>query len=135
MPSSYRVAVASTYFKKVGNGNILLAGNAAQVHSLVGGQGMNLSICDAVAIAHAVRSHIDANHTEQRDNILQAYSNSQQKVAFRVVRLASSLTGLLGGRLGWQRTFRNFALRALSYLPVFRIFVAWMVSGLMNQEH
>ena len=69
--SSYRirVAVASTYFKKVGNKNILLAGNAAHVCSLVGGQGMNLDICDAVAVAHAVCSHMDANDIKQRDNI------------------------------------------------------------------
>ena len=73
--SSYRirVAVASTYFKKVGNGNILLAGDTAHVHSPVGGQGMNLGICDAVAVVHVVCSHIDANDTEQRDNVLQAY--------------------------------------------------------------
>ena len=63
----------SKHFKKVGNGNILLAGDVAHVHSPVGGQGMNLGICDAVAVAHAIRSHMKANDTEQRDNVLQAY--------------------------------------------------------------
>ena len=41
------------------DGNILLAGDAAHVHSPVGGRGMNLSICDAVAIC--VRISISKN--------------------------------------------------------------------------
>ena len=102
--------VASTYFQKVRNGNILLAGNAAHVHSLVGGQGMNLDICDAVAVAHAVHSHIDTKDTEQRDNVFQDYHNYQQKVAFRVAILSSSLARLLEACPRWQRTFRNFVL-------------------------
>ena len=124
--------VASTYFQKVRNGNILLAGDAAHVHSPVGGQGMNLGICDAVAVAHAVRSHMDAKDTEQRDNVFRDYHNSRRKVAFRVVRLSSSLARLLEACLGWQRTFRNFVLPAMSCLPFVHRFVAWRVSGLVN---
>ena len=135
--SSYRIrlAVASTYFQKVGSGNILLAGDAAHVHSPLGGQGMNLGICDAVAVAHAVRLHVDAKDTEQRDNILRDYADSRRKIGIKVVGLSRGLTTLVNANTGWRRILRYLILRAASYLPFFNRFVASRISGLVNRDH
>jgi 2-polyprenyl-6-methoxyphenol hydroxylase-like FAD-dependent oxidoreductase len=46
--NSYRMA--ETY----GRGNVWLAGDAAHVHSPIGGRGMNIGILDAIALAQAV---------------------------------------------------------------------------------
>ncbi|KAF8465172.1 hypothetical protein JB92DRAFT_3063428 [Gautieria morchelliformis] len=140
--SSYRVraAVASTYFRKVGDGNILLIGDAAHVHSPVGGQGMNLGICDAVAVAHAVRAHSDTSsdtpdpkHPE-RDDVLLHYANSRRMIGVRVVGLTTGLTTLLNAGRGWRRILRNFVLRAVSYLPFMNRLAAWRISGLANKD-
>ncbi|KAF8464516.1 hypothetical protein JB92DRAFT_2823903 [Gautieria morchelliformis] len=134
--SSYRVraAVASTYFQKVGNGSILLAGDAAHVHSPIGGQGMNLGICDAVAVAHAIRSHMKSSDPKQRDNELEHYANSRRKIGVRVVGLTRGLTILLNTGSGWRRVFRNLVLRAVSYLPFVDRFMAQRISGLENRD-
>jgi 2-polyprenyl-6-methoxyphenol hydroxylase-like FAD-dependent oxidoreductase len=140
--SSYRVraAVASTYFRKVGAGNILLAGDAAHVVSPVGGQGMNLGICDAVAVAHAVRGHHDTisdvpdpKHPE-RDDVLLHYASSRRIIGVRVAGLTRGLTTLLNAGSGWRRIFRNFVLRAVSYLPFANRFAARRISGLENRD-
>ena len=53
--------VADTYRA----GRLLLAGDAAHVHSPAGGQGMNLGIQDAVALADALAAVL-ARRTRQR---------------------------------------------------------------------
>ena len=65
--------VADTYRA----GRLLLAGDAAHVHSPAGGQGMNLGIQDAVALADALR---DALHGGS-DAALDAYSAGRRPIA------------------------------------------------------
>ncbi|KAF8532670.1 hypothetical protein JB92DRAFT_2839742 [Gautieria morchelliformis] len=53
--ATYRVrsAVASTFFEKLGTGNILLVGDAAHVHPPTGGQGLNLGLCNVISLGRA----------------------------------------------------------------------------------
>ena len=55
-------------------GRLLLAGDAAHVHSPAGGQGMNLGITDAVALADALTEALRTGH-----DTLDAYSAPSAK--------------------------------------------------------
>jgi 2-polyprenyl-6-methoxyphenol hydroxylase-like FAD-dependent oxidoreductase len=78
--------VAETYRA----GRVLLAGDAAHTHSPAGGQGMNLGLRDAVALADALSTAL----SEADETGLDAYSKNSRAEALRVVALAHRLTRL-----------------------------------------
>lgn len=106
-------------------GRLLLAGDAAHVHSPAGGQGMNLGITDAVALAEALTEIL---HTGT-DN-LDAYSASQRRRAQQVLSLTGRLTRVstLPRPL---RPLRNCALRVAACVPAAQRQLAWRLSGLV----
>lgn len=107
-------------------GRILLAGDAAHVHSPAGGQGMNIGIQDAIALAEALAK----TTTDDNDAPLNAYNAARRPVAKQVVLLTDGLTRI--ATVGWQfRSLRNAFLRLLAYSPTFRRSLAWRLSGLI----
>src|SRR5215212_2700539 len=71
-------------------GRLLLAGDAAHVHSPAGGQGMNMGIQDAIALADVLDRVIDG----APDDLLDAYSAQRRPIAQQVLRLTDRLTTL-----------------------------------------
>jgi 2-polyprenyl-6-methoxyphenol hydroxylase-like FAD-dependent oxidoreductase len=108
------------------SGRVLLAGDAAHVHSPAGGQGMNAGILDAVSLAGALASAL----TQGQESALDAYGDERRPVAKQVVALADRLTRLATVRPG-LRHLRNALLRSVAHLPAFRSRVAWQLSGLV----
>jgi 2-polyprenyl-6-methoxyphenol hydroxylase-like FAD-dependent oxidoreductase len=106
-------------------GRVLLAGDAAHVHSPAGGQGMNVGILDAVALATALRKALAGDLAA-----LDAYAQARRPVAQEVVALADRLTRLATVPPKW-RALRNLLLSALSRLPFVRRRLAWRLSGLV----
>lgn len=106
-------------------GRVLLAGDAAHVHSPAGGQGMNVGILDAMRLADALQRAL-AGHDDELD----AYGAVRRPVAQQVVKLADVLTRLATVRPG-LRALRNAALACLSRLPAMRARLAWRLSGLV----
>lgn len=106
-------------------GRVVLAGDAAHVHSPAGGQGMNLGIVDAVSLADALRKAIAGDEAA-----LDAYSATRRPAAEQVVKLADRLTRMATVRPG-LRVVRNAALRVLARMPAFRATLAWRLSGLV----
>ncbi|POM27771.1 Pentachlorophenol 4-monooxygenase [Actinomadura rubteroloni] len=108
------------------SGRILLAGDAAHVHSPAGGQGMNTGIQDAVALADALHTAL----TSGDDAPLDAYAAARRPVAEQVVGLADRLTRLatVGPRV---RPVRNLLLRAAGHVPAVRRGLALRLSGLV----
>jgi len=106
-------------------GRILLAGDAAHVHSPAGGQGMNLGITDAVTLAEAL-----AEALTEGPAALDAYSTSQRRKARQVLTLTGRLTRVstLPRPL---RPIRNTALRLAAEVPAVRRRLAWQLSGLV----
>ena len=113
--------LAETYRR----GPVLLAGDAAHVHSPAGGQGMNAGILDAAALADALKEALAGN-----DSALDTYGAVRRPIAQQIVALADRLTRLAVVRPGW-RVLRNLLLSTLSRLPAMRRQLAWRLSGLV----
>jgi 2-polyprenyl-6-methoxyphenol hydroxylase-like FAD-dependent oxidoreductase len=107
-------------------GNILLAGDAAHVHSPAGGQGMNTGIQDGMTLGRllvqAVRKGDDA--------VLDEYERVRRPVAAQVVAFTDRMTRMATLRTRRQRALRNTALRAVGHLPMVRTRLATQIAGL-----
>ncbi|MGH8315549.1 MAG: FAD-dependent oxidoreductase [Steroidobacterales bacterium] len=125
--SRFRVQhrVAATYR----SGRLLLAGDAAHVHSPAGGQGMNTGIQDAIALADALTAAMASNN----DAPLSAYAAQRRPIALQVVGMADGLTRLATLPRA-IRPLRNIFMRGLAKLPVFRRRLSWRLSGLVFRQ-
>jgi 2-polyprenyl-6-methoxyphenol hydroxylase-like FAD-dependent oxidoreductase len=114
--------VADTYR----SGRILLAGDAAHVHSPAGGQGMNLGIQDAIALAEALTLALGG----APDTVLDDYAAARRPIAQQVITLTDRLTRMatLPRAL---RPFRNTAMGVAGRIPAVRRALAWRLSGLV----
>ncbi|BBY02576.1 FAD-dependent oxidoreductase [Mycobacterium seoulense] len=110
-------------------GRLLLAGDAAHVHSPAGGQGMNLGITDAVALADALAEVLQGGP----DAALDAYSATQRRRAERVLQLTGRLTRVatLPRPL---RPLRNTGMRLAAEVPAVRRQLAVRLSGLATER-
>ncbi|OBJ02344.1 pentachlorophenol monooxygenase [Mycobacterium alsense] len=109
-------------------GRLLLAGDAAHVHSPAGGQGMNLGIADAISLADAL-SHALRDGSEAG---LDAYSTIQRRRAERVLKLTGRLTRMATAPRP-LRPIRNTGMRLAARVPVVRRQLAWQLSGLSSR--
>lgn len=106
-------------------GRVVLAGDAAHVHSPAGGLGMNAGILDATTLADALVVALSGD-----TGALDAYGAQRRPVAAQIVALADRLTRMATVRPGLRR-LRNLLLSTLSRLPVVRRQLAWRLSGLV----
>jgi 2-polyprenyl-6-methoxyphenol hydroxylase-like FAD-dependent oxidoreductase len=106
-------------------GRVLLAGDAAHVHSPAGGQGMNAGILDAMTLADALTAAL----TQGQEAALDAYGARRRPIAEQIVSLADRLTRLATVR-PTLRPLRNLLLNGFAHLPTFRRRLAWQLSGL-----
>ncbi len=106
-------------------GPVLLAGDAGHVHSPAGGQGMNLGLKDALALAGALTEALRTGSGETLDR----YAAERRPAAATVVRFAAQLTRLATVPAA-VRPLRNAALSTLAHVPAFRRRLAYRLSGL-----
>lgn len=109
-------------------GPVLLAGDAAHVHSPAGGQGMNLGICDAVALGDTLAQVLAG----RPDTLLDGYAAARRPLAEEVANFADRLTRLATVRPA-GRPFRDLLFRTVSALPPARHRVALRLSGLNHR--
>lgn len=105
---------------------ILLAGDAAHVHSPAGGQGMNLGIEDAVVLGERLSQVLDAGGDEA---LLDDYAATRRQTARGVVSMTGKLTELATASAR-RRPVRNRIMRLAGKLPAVRRALAWRLSGL-----
>ncbi|WP_182901635.1 NAD(P)/FAD-dependent oxidoreductase [Microbispora sp. H10830] len=117
--------IADTYRQ----GRLLLAGDAAHVHSPAGGQGMNLGIDDAVHLGEALARVLDG----EPDSLLDSYAATRRAQAEQVVALAGRLTKLATAAAG-RRVLRNLILALAGHIPAVRTRLAWQLSGLCRRH-
>ncbi|RLP95899.1 FAD-dependent oxidoreductase [Micromonospora sp. CV4] len=110
-------------------GPVLLAGDAGHVHSPAGGQGMNLGICDAVALGAALADVLDGGP----ETLLDEYTARQRPMAEDVLSFAAGLTRLATLSPA-RRPIRDVLLRLLGAVPPARRQIALRLSGLSHRE-
>jgi 2-polyprenyl-6-methoxyphenol hydroxylase-like FAD-dependent oxidoreductase len=114
--------VADTYR----SGRLLLAGDAAHVHSPAGGQGMNLGIQDAVALSAALVDVLNGG----LDTLLDDYTRQRRPIARQIVELTDRLTRLATLPTA-ARPIRNSAISLAGRIPAVRRALALRLSGLV----
>lgn len=108
-------------------GRLLLAGDAAHVHSPAGGQGMNTGIQDAVCLAGYLTAVLRDGAAE---STLDGYEAERRPVAAGVVTMADRLTRLANIGFRPLRRIRNLALRGLDHVPAVHRMLAMSLSEL-----
>ncbi|MGM1062385.1 FAD-dependent monooxygenase [Saccharothrix sp. Mg75] len=104
--------LAATYRR----GRVLLAGDAAHIHSPFGGQGMNTGLGDAENLAWRL-ALVASDRAD--DRLLNGYQAERRPVAEEVLKATSGLTGLVLGESPAARLVRDRVLfRLLGLAPV-----------------
>lgn len=111
-------------------GRILLAGDAAHVHSPAGGQGMNTGIQDAVALGRSLAAVLTGRAGEAE---LDRYERTRRPIAERVVTFTDRMTRMATLRSRRSRTLRNGVLGVVGRIPALRRWLAVELSGLRNR--
>jgi 2-polyprenyl-6-methoxyphenol hydroxylase-like FAD-dependent oxidoreductase len=118
---------------------VVLVGDAAHIHSPVGGQGMSLGIRDAVSLGPALKAQMDlAENGTPSDKPLADWAALRHARALGVI--AMSKQGLSLFRLSENSGHRRRLLRWLVFsfarfmgkFKIFRRFSAWRMSGLAD---
>lgn len=110
-------------------GRILLAGDAAHVHSPAGGQGMNTGIQDAAALG-ALLVRVLGGAPEA---LLNDYEKARRPVALEVVAFTDRMTRVATLRPRPARIVRNAVLRTVTRIPAVRRTLAYRLSELANR--
>jgi 2-polyprenyl-6-methoxyphenol hydroxylase-like FAD-dependent oxidoreductase len=97
-------------------GRILLAGDAAHVHSPAGGQGMNTGIQDAVSLAEALGSAPAGG----KESVLGRWQEERLNVARSVVQFTHRMTRLSTISSPALKELRNLALAFIGHVPYAR---------------
>ncbi|KAF7342189.1 FAD-binding-3 domain-containing protein [Mycena venus] len=129
-----RSAVAVRYFAREPNGGaVLLIGDAAHIHSPLGGQGMSLGIRDAISLGPVLKAHIDSANGVASDALFEEWAASRRKRAVSVVALTKETLGIITApRRVWSPLLKlGFAvLRMLGTFKFVKRMVAYRLSGL-----
>ncbi|KAJ4113918.1 hypothetical protein NW768_011448 [Fusarium equiseti] len=85
--------IAGNFISKNGTGRVLLAGDAAHVHSVNGGQGLNTGVSDAFALAWRLSSLVTPSGLTIRakQDILSSYDIERRGTAAQVIGVAAAL--------------------------------------------
>jgi 4,5-epoxidase len=94
---------------------VLLAGDAAHIHSPAGGQGMNTGMMDAHNLAWKLALVTDGHAP---DALLDTYGQERIPVASGVLAFTDKLVGLLTMRSRAKRAVRDTVIPVVSRVPV-----------------
>ncbi|MFD6271082.1 FAD-dependent oxidoreductase [Nocardia asteroides] len=110
-------------------GRVLLAGDAAHVHSPAGGQGMNTGIQDAAMLAGLLAKVMAG----APDSLLDEYETVRRPVALEVVAFTDRMTRMATLQSAPARVARNTAMRLLTGIPAVRGKLAYQLAELANR--
>jgi 2-polyprenyl-6-methoxyphenol hydroxylase-like FAD-dependent oxidoreductase len=113
---------------KLRQGRVLIAGDAAHVHSPSGGQGMNTGVQDAVALANALHEAMQGD-----ESALTAWEENRLKIAHSVVNTTDKMTKLALSQNPLTHLLRTAVLDVLGHVPAAQRAVARKLSEIANR--
>ncbi len=113
------------------SGRLLLAGDAAHVHSPAGGQGMNTGIQDAIALADYLAQVLRGSAPE---DVLDGYEAERRPIAAQVVHMTDRMTTVATVRGRGRRHARNSLLSVLDRIPAVKRKLAMNLSGIVYNQ-
>ncbi len=126
---SSRFRIQHRVASKLRQGRVLIAGDAAHVHSPAGGQGMNTGIQDAVALANALATAIRTGDESE----LAAWEEKRLKIAHSVVNTTDKMTRLAASDNPVMHLLRDAALGLMGHVPELERAVARRMSEIDNR--
>lgn len=114
--------------KTLRQGRIVLAGDAAHVHSPAGGQGMNTGIQDAISLARALQHVVQQGN----DAALSAWQEERLAIAHAVVTLTDRMTKLATASSSGVKLLRNTVISIIGRIPFVQHSIAERLSELDN---
>ncbi|EEF61418.1 FAD-dependent monooxygenase [Pedosphaera parvula] len=128
MAWSSRFHVQHRIAKSMRQGRVLLAGDAAHVHSPAGGQGMNTGIQDAIALAGALKVTLQGNVTA-----LDAWEEKRLEIAHSVVKMTDRMTKMATASSSGVKILRNAVVSIIGHIPFAQHALAEKLSELDNR--
>ncbi|CAK5277056.1 unnamed protein product [Mycena citricolor] len=126
-----RSAISDRHFMRFpGGGVVLLIGDAAHIHSPLGGQGMSLGLRDSISLGPVLSAHLGA---PENDSGLLEWARWRHERALEVIKLTEHGMGLISSpRKMWApvRWVVFTVIRMLGRLRFVRRAVAFRTSGL-----
>ncbi|MEV6274236.1 FAD-dependent monooxygenase [Nocardia sp. NPDC051832] len=111
------------------SGRILLAGDAAHVHSPAGGQGMNTGIQDAAFLGPLVARVVKGEPAA----LLDTYETTRRPVALGVVAFTDRMTRMATLRPRPARLLRNTVMSLATRIPAVRTKLAFRIAELQTR--
>jgi len=108
-------------------GRVFIAGDAAHVHSPLGGQGMNTGIGDAMNLGWKLTEAIGGTAPSW---LLDSYEGERHPVGATVLRMTDAFNQLVLGRSRAQRFVQTIAIGALTRIPHTKRMMAGFLSGI-----
>jgi 2-polyprenyl-6-methoxyphenol hydroxylase-like FAD-dependent oxidoreductase len=109
------------------DGRVFLAGDAAHVHSPLGGQGMNTGLGDAINLGWKLAEEV---HGTAPPWLLDSYQAERHPVGANVLQLTDAFNQLVLGRSAVRRALRAVAVRALLTFPPTQRLISGRLTGL-----
>jgi len=108
-------------------GRVFIAGDAAHVHSPLGGQGMNTGIGDAMNLGWKLAAAVRRSAPPW---LLDSYENERHPVGATVLKLTDAFNQLVLGRSKAQRKVQSLAVGVLTRIPRTKRMMGERLSGI-----
>lgn len=123
---NYRLA---RHFKQ---GHLLLAGDAAHIHSPAGGQGMNTGLQDAFNLAWKLGLQI---HNRAHPDLLRSYETERKQIGHEILALSHGMTRMTKIRSSFLGKLRNKFIHNMLAKPKVNLQMATRIAQLSLAYH
>lgn len=109
------------------SGRVFIAGDAAHVHSPLGGQGMNTGVGDAMNLGWKLAAAVNGSAPP---GLLDSYETERHPVGAMVLRTTDAFNQVVLGRSKLQRIARTVVIGTLTRVPKTRRLMCEFLSGI-----